>query len=108
MTNKEKLVEQHIREYELRHKHMDELIVRAKHAALHLDDEHQLKSELKDYRQQHTELIDQTKELKKMPLKNWREDEIQSAGPMAIFDILAQKLEDLVERIERRGRGTDD
>ncbi len=38
--------------------------------------------------------------LKRMPLEHWREEMIQSAGPMAVWDVLAQKLEDLVERIE--------
>jgi hypothetical protein len=101
MNNKEKLVEQHIREYELRHKQLDELIERAKQAALNLDDKHELKNELRNYDQQQAKLLNQTNELKKMPLEHWREETIQSAGPMAIFDILAQKLEDLIERIER-------
>ena len=101
MDNKEKLVEQHICEYELRHKHLDKLIDRAKQAALNLDSENELKSELRDFRQQHEKLLDQTNQLKKIPLAHWREETIQSAGPMAIFDILAQKVEDLIERIER-------
>jgi 3'-phosphoadenosine 5'-phosphosulfate sulfotransferase (PAPS reductase)/FAD synthetase len=101
MNNKEKLVEQHIREYELRHKHLDELIDRAKKAAANLDDEHELKTELGDYHQQQSELLDQTNQLKKMPLEHWREETIQSAGPMGIFDILAQKIENLIERLER-------
>lgn len=100
MNSKEHLVEQHIREYELRHRHLNELVNRAKQAALNLDDEHELKSELKDYRQQQVELLGQTNQLKNIPLENWREETIQSTGPMAIFDILAQKLENLIERIE--------
>jgi len=35
-----------------------------------------------------------------MTLENWREDTVQSSGPMAIWDIFAQKLEDFVERHE--------
>jgi len=39
--------------------------------------------------------------IKTMPTKNWREETVQSAGPMAIWDILAQQLEDFVERHEK-------
>ena len=39
-------------------------------------------------------------EIKSIDTKNWREDTVQNAGPMAVWDILAQKLEDFVERHE--------
>ncbi len=39
-------------------------------------------------------------EIKSMPVEHWREETVQKAGPMAIWDILAQKLEDFIERHE--------
>ena len=101
MTTKEQLVEQHIREYEARQKHVDELIVRAEDAVSTLVQGHAIKTELEQIQGQHSELVEQTEEIKKMPLEHWREEMIQSAGPMAIWDVLAQKLEDLVERMEK-------
>ena len=101
MSITEKLVEQHIREYESRLKHLDELVERAKHASTKLDSDSNLKTELEKYQEQHAALADQAKNLKKMPLAHWREDTIQAAGPMAIWDILAQKLEGFIERIEK-------
>lgn len=101
MTTKEHLVEQHIMEYESRRKHIDELITRAEEASKALNDGHAIRAELKQYQGEHAELVEQAEELKKMTLEHWREETIQSAGPMAIWDVIAQKLEDLVERIEK-------
>lgn len=96
----EKLVEQHIREYESRLKHLNEQFERAKLASAELDDGHAIKTELRQYHKQRIELDNQTTKLKKIPLAHWREDMILSAGPMGVWDILAQQLEDLIERIE--------
>ena len=101
MTTKEQLVEQHIREYESRRKHLDELLARAHDAAKDLNDDHHIKAELNQYKGQKSELDEETEKLKKMSLDHWREDTIQSAGPMAIWDVLAQKIEDLIERVEK-------
>jgi hypothetical protein len=101
MTTKEQLVEQHIREYESRQKHIDELIERAHEASANLSDDNNLKIELEKVKDQHQELVKQTEKLKKMPLEHWREDTIRNAGPMAIWDVIAQKLEDMVERLEK-------
>ena len=101
MTTKEHLVEQHIREYESRRKHFDELLERAHSAAKNLSEDHEIKAELKQFQQHRSELAEETEKLKTMPMEHWREETIQSAGPMAIWDIVAQKLEDLVERIEK-------
>lgn len=101
MTSKEQLVEQHIREYESRRKHIDELIARADDASKALEDDHSIRSELKQYQGEHADLVEHAEKLKTMPLEHWREETIQSAGPMAIWDVIAQKLEDLVERAEK-------
>ena len=100
MTTKEQLIDQHIREYESRLKHIDELYERAHSATAHLDDGHETRSELKDYATQRSHLQQQSDEVKTMTVADWREETVKSAGPMAIWDILAQKLEDFVERHE--------
>jgi hypothetical protein len=100
MTLIERLVDQHIMEYESRLKHIDELIERAHQASVELDECHTLESELEPYRKQRTELAEKAVQLRAISLEHWREDMIRSAGPMGVWDVLAQKLEDLVERIE--------
>lgn len=101
MTTKEQLIDQHIREYESRLKHIDELYERAHQATEHLDDEHEVRSELKDYELQRSRLQKHADDVKTMPVEKWREETVQNAGPMAIWDILAQKLEDFLERHDK-------
>ena len=100
MTTKEQLVEQHIREYEARQKHVNELLARAEEIA-EAHSGQPVHTEVNLYRNQHDNLVEHTEQLKKMPLEHWREETIQSAGPMAIWDVIAQKLEDLVEKVEK-------
>ena len=100
MTTTERLVSEHVREYESRLKHIDELFERAQQASDKLDDDHALKSTLDQYRKQRTELARETEKVKTLSVEKWREELIQSSGPMAVWDILAQKLEDLTEKLE--------
>lgn len=100
MTTKEQLIEQHIREYESRLKHIDELYERAREAAGHPDEATGSGSELRDLQAQLALLRETAEEIKSMPVEKWREETARSAGPMAIWDVIAQKLEDFIERHE--------
>ena len=100
MTSKEQLIEQHVHEYESRLKHIDELYQRAHQATDQLDEAQDAKSRLSELAAQRALLQQTTDSIKKMPLDQWREATIRSAGPMAIWDILAQQLEDFIERHE--------
>lgn len=100
MTTKEQLIDQHIREYESRLRHIDELYERAHKATEHLEDEHESRGELKGLADQRAQLPQDAEEIKTMPVENWRQETVQNAGPMAIWDIVAQKLEDFLERHE--------
>ncbi len=101
MTTKDQLVEQHIKEYESRSKHIDELLERAHQAAKGLSDADEKKTELAQLQVKRGELTEESKKAEKMSLEHWREETIQSAGPLAIWDVVAQRLEDLVERLEK-------
>lgn len=96
----EQLVTQHIREYEARLKHIAELYARAHEATRHLDENHQSRSELKTFSETKSQLEQQASEIKTMSADDWRSETIKNAGPMAIWDILAQQLEKFVERHE--------
>ena len=100
MSNKEQLIEQHVREYESRLRHIDELYERARQAAEAHDEPDVAHSGLKDLASQRELLQKTTDHVKSIEMDHWREETIQSAGPMAIWDILAQKLEDFIERHE--------
>ncbi len=100
MSNKEHLIEQHILEYESRMRHIDELYQRAHEAVAEKTEPGEAKAQLEEMSSQRALLREGTEEIRAMPLENWREEMLRSAGPMAVWDILAQKLEQFIERHE--------
>ena len=94
----EQLVTQHIREYESRLKHIAELYARAHEATRNLDENHRSCAELKTFAETKSQLEQQVAEIKTMSTDDWRRETIKNAGPMAIWDILAQQLEKFIER----------
>jgi len=101
MSSKEHLIEQHILEYESRMRRIDELYQRAHKAVADKGEERDARKRLDEIAAQRSLLRESTDEIRSMPLDHWREDTIRDAGPMAVWDILAQKLEDFVERHEK-------
>ncbi len=101
MTSKEHLIEQHRLEWEARRKHVDELYQRAHQVVEKLDEDAAARAELDQYSRERAVAYKEAEAIKAMPVDKWREETVRSAGPMAIWDILAQKLEDFVERHEK-------
>lgn len=90
MSNIDQLAEQQIKQYESQLKHIDEVMARA-----HKDDA-DFSAELKELAEHRGELADYIEELKdKAPLQ-WMEE----GGPMVLWDVVAERIEALVERIE--------
>ena len=100
MTSKEDLVTQHIREYESRLKHIEELYDRADKATAHLDESHDSRNELRELEKERLRLQTETGDIQTISTKNWRDDMLHKSGPMAIWDLFAQKLEEFLERHE--------
>lgn len=100
MTNKEELINQHIREYESRLKHIEELYDKADKATAHLDETHDSRSELQDLAKERQRLHEETGDVQTMSTQNWRDDLMHKSGPMAIWDLFALKLEEFIERHE--------
>lgn len=100
MTITEHLVEQHIREYDSRLKHFDELMAQAQIDACKKAYAYsRLQKHLHPYRAEQQRFSTHVEELRLKSLENWRKEEIAMAGPMAVWDIIAQQLEGLVEKI---------
>ncbi len=97
MTALDRQIEQQILAYESRLKHVDELLDRAHH---HKPPE-EVAKELAQARHEREKMAAHLEEMRRKPPEHWREEEIESAGPMGIWDALAQQLEKLVERLER-------
>ena len=98
MTVIDRLTEQHFKEYEARSKHIDELFARADQSTknrIEFDDE------LNVIRAERAELLTHLSELKKKSQQEWQTEGIEQSGPMIMWDVVAKKLEKLLERIER-------
>ena len=94
------LVNQHILEYESRLKKIKELYARAHKATAHLDENDDIMSELAMLEKRKALLEKETEEIKTISVDDWRKETVRTAGPMALWDIVAQQLEDFVERHE--------
>jgi Skp family chaperone for outer membrane proteins len=99
MTNYSHLAEQHIIEFESRLKHLDELLARANKDIA--GEEHELAEELKELTAKREELAGHLDTMRLKSREEWQEKEIVQAGPMGIWDAVAQQLEMLIERLGR-------
>ncbi|OGS90790.1 MAG: hypothetical protein A2061_07620 [Gallionellales bacterium GWA2_59_43] len=95
------LAEQHIREYDMRLHHVDELLEHVEKKLSQTPEEAETSAQLEKLKEERDRLASWLYETKQKPIENWREDEIRAAGPMGIWDAIAQQIEKLVERIER-------
>jgi hypothetical protein len=97
MNKTDQLIEQHVREYESRLRRIDELMTKASEngitTATHPD--------LAEIFQHYEKFSTQLGSLKASQDQREMEDVLRY-GPMAIWDVLAQKLEHVVEKIEKR------
>ena len=91
MTKLDKLAEQHAAEHESRLKHIDELMKQADQKG-----DESVKTELKDLKQKQTEMGDYIEQLRERS----PEQLMQTAGPMVMWELVAQRLEKLVEKIK--------
>lgn len=96
----EKMVEQQVREYLARLEHIDALYARASRAVEDLHDDHHSKLELDALAEKKAALEEKAKELGNLPVENWQKELLRRAGPMSVWDIVAQHLENFIERHE--------
>ena len=92
MTKFDKLAEQHIAEHESRLKHIDELMQEVEQAG-----DEASKAELTELKEKQTEMGNYIEELKeKSP-----EQLMETDGPMVMWELVAQRLEKLIEKIKK-------
>ena len=89
MANIDQLAEQHIKQYESQLKHIDEVMERAHQAGTD-------SAELKELAEHRVELADYIEQLKDRAPFEWMEE----GGPMVLWDVVAERIEQLVEHIE--------
>ena len=104
MSTTEQLVHQHILEYESRLKRMDELIARARRAGLPTTGG-EAAEQLAIAERERDELSGRLAAFRRQPPPQLPPQTSAEAfevfGPMGVWDTVAHKLENLVERLER-------
>jgi hypothetical protein len=101
MTNINEMIEQQTLEYESRQKHTDELLGRAREYAGTGPEHEDTRLQIDQLAREHERLSGQLDQLKSRAPEDWEEEQIDHDGPMAAWDILAQDLEKLVERLTK-------
>ncbi|MGD8587461.1 MAG: hypothetical protein PVG22_01380 [Chromatiales bacterium] len=102
MTNIDELADQNILEYESHQKHTAELLARAqKHLSSGPEDD-DVRAQTERLAREHDRLSTNLQQLKqRRESGDLMEEEIEGAGPMAVWDILGQDLERLVEKLTK-------
>ncbi|HEC18828.1 MAG TPA: hypothetical protein ENI97_05735 [Gammaproteobacteria bacterium] len=93
MTTEEQLVESHVQEYNARLKRIDELIGRADNVENPNPED---VAELSKLKKERNKLANQLLDIKALSAAEWAKE----GGPMVIWDLVAERLEKLVERLE--------
>ncbi len=97
------LVEQRIKEYDMRLRHVDEVLSYAKKGLVQSASDPDTLVLLSRLEVERNKLADWLGETRRRPPEAWKKDEImRTAGPMGIWDAIALQVEKLVERFERR------
>ena len=94
MTTPEQLAEMRVRKHEARLKHIDELMEKAEETAA---PEQGIGDELSELKQEREKMGDYVAGLKQKSPQEFME----IAGPMVMWEIIAERLEKLIEKIKK-------
>lgn len=100
VSQKEHLIEQRVLEYESKLKHIDELINRAETQVKSCEVPSHVEEELRMIKSMRDQLADKHEYIDELSSSNWQSETIEHAGPMAIWDTVAQKIEMLIEKFD--------
>lgn len=96
----EDLVESHVRQYNAKMQHIDELVARAEKAA-QTQPATWLDQEISEIRREREKLLAHMDALETQMRNDWQESDVSEQGPMMVWEAVAKRLEKLVERIEQ-------
>lgn len=93
---------QRINQYQANLQHIDELLSRAKKGAAALAGESDVQARLAKAQRDRETASAHLEALKRMSSEQFSEQLIEKAGPMGIWDAVAEDLEKLVEHVEKK------
>ncbi|MGA8260461.1 MAG: hypothetical protein WB783_09640 [Arenicellales bacterium] len=100
MTDSNDLIEQHILRYESHLNHIDEMLHQAgKHVAAGTAPP-EAEAELDELKEEREKLAGHLSEMKRKGPEEWERETLERAGPIGIWDAVAQRLEKLVEHLD--------
>ena len=94
--------ERHIGQYEANLRHIDSLLLRAKQGASGLPADSEFHAQLEKVAGDRDKVQAHLDQLKRMSSEAFAEKMIEQSGPMGIWDAVAEDLEKLVERLEKK------
>lgn len=100
MTQISQLAEQNVARYEARLKYIDELLERSSKGVAKRSHPADIHSQITNLKGERDRLAKHIETLKQESAADIEKKIAESAGPMGVWDALAQQLEKLVERIE--------
>jgi hypothetical protein len=100
MPSMSQLTEQHIERYQSHLKHIDELLARSQTGVASHPDQADIHAQLVKLKAERDRFAQHIDTLKRGSSAEMQNEMIEEAGPMGVWDALAQQLERLVERIE--------
>ena len=107
LSHKEHLIEQKVLAYESRLKHIDELIDQAENHVDSSEQSDEIADELRMIKSMRDQLADRHEYIDELSSSNWQSETIEHAGPMAIWDTVAQKIEMLIEKFDSHHNKSD-
>jgi len=100
MTQRDHLIEQHIRLHESHLKHIDEMLQRAHEHVEAGRAPPEAEAELKELKGEREKLAEHLTEMKRKDADELEREARKRAGPMGVWDAVAQRLEKLVEHLD--------
>ena len=97
MATRNQLAEQHILQYESHLKHIDEMLDQANQYIESGDGSKEIIEELTELKNERDELGKYLEDVRQKSPEELENEIMRGAGPMAIWDIVAQRLEKLIE-----------
>lgn len=102
MASINEMAEKNILEFEARQRHVEELLGQARKGIAARPERDDARLDIKRLAKEHERLSELLDQLKRAGPESSLDEQIAQSGPMAVWDILAQDLERLVERLAGR------
>jgi hypothetical protein len=100
MADYDDLIQRHNRRYQARLKYLDDLLAEADRRGAG-SEARVVDEELADLRREREKLMKDAEQLQQKPGAGYRDETLEESGPMIMWELVAKRLEGLIERVGR-------